>query len=121
MENDYRHQIYVKPQLITPPTQPSPILMQRKLPVPANSTVILTTTVLKRWLHFEDFGLAPFRGVWVPPARLEWMAINEGENYQAISTALLIPLAVPDMSMPYNVLLIVGTVWVLGWWGMMFS
>ena len=93
------------------------------------STVRVVIAGKKSFLHADDFDHEPFRGVIVPPARLVVSCSDLApaaagarahhvdaacalmESAHLISSALRLRLAVPDMSMPFNVMMLVGTLW----------
>lgn len=62
------------------------------------------------FLKINDYPKDPFKGFFVPSAVVFARIREENTTFRAFSNLITIPLAVPDMSMPYNVLMITCTV-----------
>jgi phosphatidylinositol glycan class T len=95
-------------------------MFQSILTVPPNSTIYLTIEVSKSFLRYTEHPPDAQRGWDLPPAVFvplgvrESQPINQGARYPRIYTPiLLIDLATPDFSMPYNVIILSCTLMTL--------
>lgn len=89
-----------------------PTLYQSTLTVPAGSTVYLTMDVTKAFLRYTEHPPDAQRGWDLPPAVFVPIKTNgnEREGMGRIYTPiLLVDLATPDFSMPYNVIIMSST------------
>lgn len=82
-------------------------LLEIKMLIPANSTVVLTYDFEKTVLRYTEYPPDANRGFDVAPA-----VITIG-NFSIRTTSLLLSLPTPDFSMPYNVIILTSTVMAL--------
>jgi len=94
---------------IPPVPHSRPTLFQSILTVPANSTIYLTMDVTKSFLGYTEHPPDAQRGWDLPPA--VFVPLNsEGVGHEPIYTpVLLVDVATPDFSMPYNVIIMSST------------
>jgi hypothetical protein len=114
--------------LAVEPARPSldqPAHITMPLRVPARSLLRVHVEGHKAFPHADAFDHEPFRGIHIPPARFlvacsdlagaHAAAVDPAcallQSSQLTSSALRLRLAVPDMSMPFNVMMIAGTLW----------
>jgi GPI-anchor transamidase subunit T len=90
-----------------------PTMFQSVLIVPPKKTIYLTIDVSKSFLRYTEHPPDAQRGWDLPPAVLvplgvrENQSIDQGTRYPRIYTPiLLVDLATPDFSMPYNVIIL---------------
>ncbi|WFD05989.1 Subunit of the glycosylphosphatidylinositol transamidase complex-like protein [Malassezia vespertilionis] len=86
------------------------------LRVPAASTLTVTYTILKRVLHYAEHVPDPHRGVDLPPAMFVLLhtpthasAMARVQAARIYTAPSLLDIAVPDFSMPYNIILFYST------------
>ena len=95
------------------------------LRVPAQSTLTVTYTLLKRVLHYDEHVPDPHRGIDLPPAMFvplatahptrAWAYAHRHRPVHAVQAERiytppsLLDIAVPDFSMPYNIILFYST------------
>ena len=95
------------------------------LRVPAQSTLTVTYTLLKRVLHYDEHVPDPHRGIDLPPAVFvplatgqptrAWAYAHRHRPVHAVQAERLyappslLDIAVPDFSMPYNIILFYST------------
>ncbi|KAF9651603.1 Gpi16 subunit, GPI transamidase component [Thelephora ganbajun] len=97
----------------TPPIPHSrPTLYQSTLTVPAGSTVYMTMDVTKAFLRYTEHPPDAQRGWDLPPA--VFVPIKAGQKgsdelERIYTPILLVDLATPDFSMPYNVIIMSST------------
>lgn len=97
--------------------------LELALRVPSKSTLTVTYTIVKRVLHYAEHVPDPHRGIDVPPALFiptvhgrPWAYAHRGAPVHAVqaeriySVPSLLDIAVPDFSMPYNIVLFYSTV-----------
>ncbi|EKM49853.1 uncharacterized protein PHACADRAFT_154478 [Phanerochaete carnosa HHB-10118-sp] len=94
----------------TPPVPHArPSLLQALLTLPANSTVELTMDVVKPFLRYTEHPPDAHRGWDLPPAVFVPLDANATGGRlrlrRVYTSVLLVDLAVPDFSMPYNVII----------------
>ncbi|RDX44133.1 Gpi16 subunit GPI transamidase component [Lentinus brumalis] len=101
----------------TPPVPHSrPALLQAVLTLPPSSTLHLTMDVVKPFLRYTEHQPDAQRGWDLPPAVLVPFAFGEGQNGTVAAShgrrprriytpIMLVDLATPDFSMPYNVII----------------
>ena len=102
----------------TPPVpHPRPALLQALLTLPANSTVELTMDVVKPLLRYTQHPPDAQRGWELPPAVFVPLtstlgvgnasagALQHARVRRMYTPVLLVDLATPDFSMPYNVII----------------
>ena len=94
----------------TPPVPHArPSLLQAVLTLPANSTVQLTMDVVKPFLRYTEHPPDAQRGWDLPPAvfipLINSSAGTGGRPRRVYTPVLLVDLATPDFSMPYNVII----------------
>ncbi|RPD56728.1 Gpi16 subunit GPI transamidase component [Lentinus tigrinus ALCF2SS1-7] len=101
----------------TPPVPHSrPALLQAVLTLPPSSTLHLTMDVVKPFLRYTEHQPDAQRGWDLPPAVLVPFAFGEGQNgtvaaahgrrpRRMYTPIMLVDLATPDFSMPYNVII----------------
>lgn len=96
--------------------------LELTLRVPASSTVTLTYTVLKHMLHYDEHVPDAHRGRDWPPAMfwptaggVAWREVHAAQPVADVQPARmyappsLLEMAVPDFSMPYNIILFYST------------
>ena len=96
----------------TPPIPHSrPTLYQTTVTVPAGSTVYMTVDVTKAFLRYTEHPPDAQRGWDLPPAVFVPIRTGEGsdELERIYTPILLVDLATPDFSMPYNVIIMSST------------
>ena len=90
-----------------------PTLLEAKLLVPANKTVQITMEVTKAFLRYTEHPPDPHRGWDLPPATVFFsgrMNHSISESCRRVySPVLLVDVATPDFSMPYNVIIMSST------------
>lgn len=92
------------------------------LRVPAASTLTVTYTIVKRVLHYDEHVPDPHRGIDLPPALFvpvvhgrPWAYVHRQAPVHAVQSERiyappsLLDIAVPDFSMPYNIILFYST------------
>ncbi|GJE92588.1 Gpi16 subunit GPI transamidase component [Phanerochaete sordida] len=93
----------------TPPVPHArPSLLQAVLTLPANSTVQLTMDVVKPFLRYTEHPPDAQRGWDLPPAVFVPLGANAtgaARLRRVYTPVLLVDLATPDFSMPYNVII----------------
>ncbi|KIP02943.1 hypothetical protein PHLGIDRAFT_130443 [Phlebiopsis gigantea 11061_1 CR5-6] len=93
----------------TPPVPHArPALLQTLLTLPPNSTLRLTMDVVKPFLRYTEHPPDAQRGWDLPPAVLMPLARDAsagGRVRRVYTPVLLVDLATPDFSMPYNVII----------------
>ena len=95
-----------------------PSTFQLGLSLPPNSTVQVAVSVAKSFLRYTEHPPDAQRGWDLPPAVLVPFGTNDSENlsfardhrliphnYRMYTPPLLVDLATPDFSMPYNVII----------------
>ncbi|KAH9919179.1 Gpi16 subunit GPI transamidase component [Epithele typhae] len=90
-----------------------PALLQAALTLPAHATLVLTMDVAKAFLRYTEHQPDAQRGWDLPPAVLAPFAFGNGSalrpgsgrSTRVYTPALLVDLATPDFSMPYNVII----------------
>lgn len=93
-----------------------PTLLQTVLTLPANSTVHITMDVVKPFLRYTEHPPDAQRGWDLPPAVLVPLLADaardnttgmrgRGRLHRVYTPVLLVDLATPDFSMPYNVII----------------
>lgn len=90
------------------PSQPhdKPALLQATIELPPHETVRLSLRVHKAFLRYQEHRPDAQRGWDLPPA----VFVPVDAPYRRIYTsALLVDLATPDFSMPYNVIIMSST------------
>lgn len=90
------------------PSQPhdKPALLQATIELPPHETVHLSLRVHKAFLRYQEHRPDAQRGWDLPPA----VFVPVDAPYRRIYTsALLVDLATPDFSMPYNVIIMSST------------
>ena len=90
------------------PSQPhdKPALLQATIELPPHETVHLSLRVHKAFLRYQEHRPDAQRGWDLPPA----VFVPVDAPYRRIYTsALLVDLATPDFSMPYNVIIMTST------------
>ncbi|KAJ3555610.1 hypothetical protein NM688_g2479 [Phlebia brevispora] len=108
---------------VPPVPHARPALLQALISLPANSTVVLTMDVVKPFLRYTEHPPDAQRGWDLPPAVFipfgvdgEDLGARTGSNHSGnprhdgrlhrlYSPTLLVDLATPDFSMPYNVII----------------
>jgi phosphatidylinositol glycan class T len=97
-----------------------PTMFQSVLTIPPRSTIHLTIDVTKSFLRYTEHPPDAQRGWDLPPAVFVPLGIlgnqtfNAVARYQRIYTPiLLVDLATPDFSMPYNVIILSCTLMTL--------
>jgi GPI-anchor transamidase subunit T len=95
-------------------------MFQSILTVPSKSTIYLTIDVSKSFLRYTEHPPDAQRGWDLPPAVFVPLGINETQTtgqssrYPRIySPILLVDVATPDFSMPYNVIILSCTLMTL--------
>jgi phosphatidylinositol glycan class T len=95
-------------------------MFQSVLVVPSNSTIYLTMDVSKSFLRYTEHPPDAQRGWDLPPAVFVPLGVRENQTigqtarYPKIySPILLVDLATPDFSMPYNVIILSCTLMTL--------
>jgi GPI-anchor transamidase subunit T len=83
-------------------------MLQLTLKLPANTTVSLGLHVAKSFLLYTEHPPDAQRGWDLPPA-VVITGLNEDQPQRIYTPALLIDLATPDFSMPYNVIIMTCT------------
>ena len=104
----------------TPPVPHArPALLQTLLTLPPNSTVRLTMDVVKPFLRYTEHPPDAQRGWDLPPAVFVPLANATGARPRRVYTpVLLVDLATPDFSMPYNVIIFTSTAIALAFGGL---
>ncbi|POS87476.1 GPI transamidase-like protein component Gpi16 [Erysiphe pulchra] len=103
LNKDIIREMYYRPAL----DRKRGTLLEIKMLIPANSTVVLTYDFEKAILRYTEYPPDANRGFDVAPA-----VITIG-NFSIRTTSLLLPLPTPDFSMPYNVIILTSTVMAL--------
>lgn len=88
-----------------------PTLLEATLRLPANSTLSLTMEVEKGFLRYTEHPPDAQRG-WDLPSAVFFIYENDStvaNSYRVYSPALLVDVATPDFSMPYNVIIMSST------------
>jgi phosphatidylinositol glycan class T len=89
-----------------------PTLYQSTLTIPARSTVYMTLDVTKAFLRYTEHPPDAQRGWDLPPAVFVPIR-TDGEGWDGVERVytpiLLVDLATPDFSMPYNVIIMSST------------
>jgi phosphatidylinositol glycan class T len=95
----------------TPPIPHSrPTLYQSTVTVPAGSTVYMTMDVTKAFLRYTEHPPDAQRGWDLPPAVFVPIRADKKDELERMYTPiLLVDLATPDFSMPYNVIIMSST------------
>jgi phosphatidylinositol glycan class T len=90
--------------------------LELKMLIPPASTLTLTYDFEKAILRYTEYPPDANRGFDVAPAviRLLSPVAEDGKGMYLRTTSLLLPLPTPDFSMPYNVIILTGTVMALG-------
>ena len=85
-----------------------PTTFQSIITLPANSTVHIIIEVTKSFLRYTEHPPDAQRGWDLPPAVLLPLGVagTNGSRRRFYSSALLVDLATPDFSMPYNVIIL---------------
>lgn len=90
-----------------------PTLLEAKLLVPANQTLQISMEVTKAFLRYTEHPPDPHRGWDLPPATFFFSnRMNHSftdTSRRVYSPALLVDVATPDFSMPYNVIIMSST------------
>ncbi|KAF8531968.1 Gpi16 subunit GPI transamidase component [Gautieria morchelliformis] len=95
-----------------PTTANYPTLFEPTLLLPPRSTVHLTLAFDKTFLRYTEHPPDAQRGWDLPPAvlvPLPWNSSNGSSLPRMYTNALLVDLATPDFSMPYNVIIMSST------------
>ncbi|RKF83820.1 GPI transamidase component GPI16 [Golovinomyces cichoracearum] len=103
LDMDIIQEMYYRPTL----DRKRGTLLEIRMLVPRNSTVILTYDFEKAILRYTEYPPDANRGFDVAPA-----VITIGD-FNIRTTSLLLPLPTPDFSMPYNVIILTSTVMAL--------
>lgn len=89
------------------------MLFEGVLTIPAKSTVRLTLDVIKSFLRYTEHQPDAQRGWDLPPAVFIPITNNSSERgvvpRRLYTPAVLVDLATPDFSMPYNVIIMSST------------
>jgi len=90
------------------PSQPhdKPALLQATLELPPEETIHLSLRVRKAFLRYQEHPPDAQRGWDLPPA--VFVPVN-APHRRIYTSALLVDLATPDFSMPYNVIIMSST------------
>jgi len=89
-----------------------PMLFEGVLTVPAQSTLQLTLDVVKSFLRYTEHQPDAERGWDLPPAvfiPVSNNSLERGSPRRIYTPAVLVDLATPDFSMPYNVIIMSST------------
>lgn len=92
---------------IAPIPHSRPTLYQTTVTVPAGSTVFMTMDVTKAFLRYTEHPPDAQRGWDLPPA--VFVPVGDEEPERIYTPILLVDLATPDFSMPYNVIIMSST------------
>jgi phosphatidylinositol glycan class T len=92
---------------IAPIPHSRPTLYETTVTVPAGSTVFMTMDVTKAFLRYTEHPPDAQRGWDLPPA--VFVPIGDEELGRIYTPILLVDLATPDFSMPYNVIIMSST------------
>ncbi len=90
-----------------------PMLFEGVLTVPAQSTLQLTLDVVKSFLRYTEHQPDAERGWDLPPAvfiPVSNNSLERGIPRRIYTPAVLVDLATPDFSMPYNVIILTSTI-----------
>jgi len=87
---------------IPPVAHSRPTTFQATLDLPPQETVVMTMDVTKAFLRYTEHPPDAQRGWDLPPAVITPVGSDWGRVY---TSALLVDLATPDFSMPYNVII----------------
>ncbi|TIC11903.1 Gpi16 subunit, GPI transamidase component [Wallemia mellicola] len=85
-----------------------PYKLQVNATIPAHSQLTIECLYQRQFLQYADYAPDIHRGVDIPPGVL--LFNRDDETRFQYTTPLLIDLATPDFSMPYNVIIITSTV-----------
>ena len=90
------------------PSQPHdrPALLQATIELPPHETIHLSLRVRKAFLRYQEHPPDAQRGWDLPPAVLVPV---DAPHRRIYTSALLVDLATPDFSMPYNVIIMSST------------
>ncbi|KAK1227433.1 Subunit of the glycosylphosphatidylinositol transamidase complex-like protein [Marasmius sp. AFHP31] len=88
---------------IPPVPHSQPATFESVLLVPGNSTVTYSVDVTKAFLRYTEHPPDAQRGWDLPPA--VFVPLSENDSRRIYTPALLVDLATPDFSMPYNVII----------------
>jgi len=90
------------------PSQPhdKPALLQAVIELPADNAVYLSLRVRKAFLRYQEHRPDAQRGWDLPPA--VFVPVDRPHD-RIYTSALLVDLATPDFSMPYNVIIMSST------------
>jgi len=108
-----RHDLMSNISYIPPVPHARPTMFQSILTIPPSSTIHLTIDVTKSFLRYTEHPPDAQRGWDLPPAVFVPLGVHENQTidhdarYPRIYTPiLLVDLATPDFSMPYNVIIL---------------
>ena len=90
---------------VPPIPHASPATFQAILTLPRESTVQLTIDVTKAFLRYTEHPPDAQRGWDLPPAVLIPLNVTDSPSLRIYTPPLLVDLATPDFSMPYNVII----------------
>jgi len=88
---------------IPPVPHSQPATFESVLKVPGNSTITYSVDVTKAFLRYTEHPPDAQRGWDLPPA--VFVPLSGNNPRRIYSPALLVDLATPDFSMPYNVII----------------
>jgi GPI-anchor transamidase subunit T len=92
-----------------PPSKFHPSLLESTLRVPANSTLELAVEFDKSFIRYTEHPPDASRGWDIPPAIFSFFDTAHHRQRRIYSPVLLVDLPTPDFSMPYNVIIMSGT------------
>lgn len=92
-----------------------PVQLEFELSIPPRSSISLTYEFDKSLLYIEEYPPDANRGFDIAPGVLRTIVDenDQRKSYSTRTTSLLLSLPTPDFSMPYNVIILTGTVMAL--------
>lgn len=90
-----------------------PVQLEFEISIPPRSSISLAYEFEKSLLYIEEYPPDANRGFDIAPGVLHTISTADSPSYSTRTTSLLLSLPTPDFSMPYNVIILTGTVMAL--------